>query len=133
MLTCTGRETETKIRIKLKPSLTVGRVVLIKDYLKRNAQWRIGRIEGRVIGKDGVTRGYKVRTSNGNLLERPVQLMADLEVGGEREKSRETHQETKLNPMAPEFQPQRPSRKAKETARNRLVGIGLNDQESQDD
>ena len=92
----------------------MGRVVLIKDYLKRNAQWRIGRIEGRVIGKDGVTRGYKVRTPNGNLLERPVKLVADLEVGSERERSTETHQETKLNPMAPEFQPQRLSREAKD-------------------
>ena len=54
--------------------------------------------------KNGVTRGYKVGISNGNLPERPVQLVADLEVGGEQESSTETHQETKLNPMAPEFQ-----------------------------
>ena len=45
-------------RTKMKPSF-VGRVLLIKDYLKRKAQWRFGRIEERVIGKDGVTRGYK--------------------------------------------------------------------------
>ena len=62
-----------------------------------------------------------------------MQFAADLEVGGEQEKSTETNQETKLNPMVPEFQPQRPSREAKETAKNRLVGIGLNEQESQDD
>ena len=53
-----------------------------------------------------------------------MQLAADLDVGGEREKLKETNQETKPNPMAPEFQSQRPSREAKETAKNRLVGIG---------
>jgi hypothetical protein len=51
--------------------LETGRDVLIKDSLKRSAKWRIGRIEGTVIGKDGVVRGYKVRTGNGYLVERP--------------------------------------------------------------
>ena len=65
--------------------LKVGRVVLIKDTLKSETQWRIGCIEGKMIGNDGVVQGYKVRTSNGYLLERPVQLIEDLEVVGESE------------------------------------------------
>ena len=69
-------QTETKLKVGL----------LIKVYLKREAQWGIERIEGRFIGEDGVTRGYKVLAANGNLLVRPVQLVADLEVGGKREK-----------------------------------------------
>ena len=125
------KQKPTPDQTEAKPK--VGRVVFIKYYPKRNAHWRIGRIERRVIGKDGVTRGYKVRTSNGNLLQVRVQILADLKVGGEREKSTETNQETKLNPMVPEFQPQRPSREAKETAKNRLVGIALDQHESQDD
>ena len=95
---------------------------MIEDTLKRKAQWRIARIEGEVVGKDGVVRGYKVRTPNGYLLERPVQLVVDLEVGGEHEKTMEKHKATKLNPKAPEFKPQRPTRKSK-------VGLGLNEQE----
>ena len=96
--------------------------------LKRKAQWRIGWIEGKVVGKDGVIRGYKVRTSNGYLLEWPVQLIADLEVGGESENTIKK-KASKLNPMAPELKPQRPSRRSKETAKNRLIGLGLNEQE----
>lgn len=109
--------------------LKEGRVVLIKDTLKRETQWRIGRIGGKVIGKDGVVRGYKVRTPNGYLLERPVQLIADLEVGGESGSITTENKVTKLNPGATEFKPQRPSRRSKETAKDRLVGLGLNEQE----
>lgn len=115
------RRTETKLK--------VGRVVLIKDTLKRKAQWRIGRIEGEIVGRDGIVRGYKVRTPNGYLLERPVQLIADLEIGGEKEKATEVNKKSKLNPSVPEFYPQRPTRAAKEAAKNRLVGLGLNEQE----
>lgn len=83
----------------------MARVILIKDSLKRKAQWRIGRIEGNVVGKGGVIRGYKVRTPNRYLLERPVQLIADLEVGGESKNTTEKNKTKKLNPMAPEFKP----------------------------
>ena len=44
---------------RTEAKLKVDRVVLIKDSLKRNAQWRIGRIEGKVVGKDGVIRGTR--------------------------------------------------------------------------
>ena len=109
--------------------LKAGRVVLIKDTLKRETQWRIGRIEGKVIRKDGVVRGYKVRTPDGYLLERPVQLIADLEVGGDSESTTTENKVTELNPGATEFKPQRPSRKSKEAAKDKLVGLGLNEQE----
>jgi hypothetical protein len=41
--------------------------VLIKDSLKRSAKWRIGRIEGTVIGKDGVVGGTKYELGMGIL------------------------------------------------------------------
>lgn len=37
-----------------------GSLVLIKDTTKNRANWRIGRIVDSIIGKDGVTRGYKI-------------------------------------------------------------------------
>lgn len=109
--------------------LETGRVVLIKDSLKNSAQWRIGRIEGKIFGKDGVVRGYKVRTGNGYLVERPAQLVADLEIGGESTNTNTCRKATKLNPDAKEFLPRVTVRKAKETARNRMVGIALNELE----
>ena len=107
----------------------MGRVVLIEDTLKRETHWRIGRVEGKVIGKDGVVRGYKVRTPNGYLRERPVQLITDLEIGGESKSTTTENKVTKPNPGATEFKPQRPSRKSKEAAKDRLVGLGVNEQE----
>ena len=60
-----------------------GSLVLIKDMTKNRANWRIGRIVDSIIGKDGVTRGYKIRTGKGYVVERPLQLIADLEISGD--------------------------------------------------
>ena len=110
--------------------LETGRIVLIKDSLKNKGKWRIGRVEQKIVGKDGVIRGYKIRTSSGYLVERPVQLIADLEIGGEQTVTETT---VELNPAAHEFTPgQRPKRRAKETAKNRIVGItALNEKEEE--
>ena len=40
----------------------------------------MGHVEQKIVGKDGVIRGYKIRTSSGYLVDRPVQLIADLEI-----------------------------------------------------
>ena len=73
-----------------KPEITKlgdGRVVLIKDSVKVKGMWRLGRVEGSIVGKDGVTRGYQVRTGYGYIVERPLQLIQDLEFGGEHRES----------------------------------------------
>jgi hypothetical protein len=64
-------------------------------------------------------------------VERPAQLVADLEIGGDRPATttKEKRDTRKLNPEVKEFQPRRAERKAKETARNRVVGIALNELE----
>ena len=36
--------------------LETGRIVLIKDSLKNKGKWRIGRVEHKIVGKDGVMR-----------------------------------------------------------------------------
>ena len=56
--------------------------MLIKDSMKHRANWRIGCIVAEIIGTDRVTRGYKIRTSNGYVVERPLQLVCNFEIGG---------------------------------------------------
>ena len=120
--------------IPTEAGLPNGRVVLIKDSLKTKGEWRVGRIEGQVIGKDGVIRGYKIRTGNGYTVERPVQHISDLEIGGEAVTVNERQQKPILNPKAKEFVPQRRSTRAsKEAAVNRIVGLHLNDEENEEE
>lgn len=81
-----------------------------------------------MIGGIPCIQGWK---TNCCLLERPIQLIADLEVDGESENTTEKNKVSKLNPMAQEFKPYRPSRRSKETAKNRIVGLGPNEQEEE--
>ena len=60
-----------------------GAVVLLKGETKQRAQWKLGRVQGKVTGKDGVVRGLKLKLGSGYVVERPLQLVCDLEIGGE--------------------------------------------------
>ena len=51
--------------------LKKGSLVLIKDTTKNKANWKVGRITNPIVGKDGVTRGYKILTGSGYVIERP--------------------------------------------------------------
>ena len=64
---------------KQQPGIGVGDVVLIEDDGKKRNNWRLGRIEDIVTGKDGVIRGANVRTANGKI-GRPLQKIYPLEV-----------------------------------------------------
>ncbi len=106
-------------------SLDIGTVVLIKDSLTGKAKWKTGRVVEKVIGKDGVTRGYKVKIGNGNVVERPVQLVSDLEIGGQTE-----NKSAELKANAPAFEPQRvSSRQAKTAAIDRIYGVSIEEDE----
>ena len=59
-----------------------GANVLLKDSSSRE-HWKIGRIIDKIVGKDGVTRGYKILTGNRYIVERPLLLVCDCEIGGE--------------------------------------------------
>ena len=64
----------------------------------------------KIIGKDRVVRGMKLRQGNGYIVERPLQLVCNLETGGE-------NPDYKLNPEAELFVPRvRPSRRTKQIA-----------------
>ena len=83
--------------------------------MKGKAQWRLGRIIGSITGKDGTVRGLKIKLGNGHV-ERPLQLVCDLEVVGEDQVTR------KINPKPEEFVPRKlPSRKTKEVAKGRIA------------
>ena len=97
----------------------VGAVVLLKEDTKNKAYWELGRVMGNICGKDKVVRGLKVELGNGHILERPLQLLCNLEIGGE-------DQAIKMNPLAEEFVPQeRASRRAKLAALNQIKGVAL--------
>ena len=97
----------------------IGKVVLSKEDIKNRALWIIGRVMGKISGKDGVTRGLKIKLGNGYIVERPLQLVCDLEVGGENCAAK-----VKLNPKAQEFKPrERLLRKARDNARNQMAAV----------
>ena len=70
----------------------------------------------KITGKDGTVRGLKLKQGNGYMVERPLQLVCDLEVGGEDTK-------WKPNLEAEVFVPKGPSRRAKEVANNLFRNI----------
>ena len=84
--------------------------------------------------KDGVTRGYKLLTGNGYVVERPLQLLCDLEISGTSDDSRSSVEDAEhsgdiIETGANQRRPQRPEREARRTAVNRLVGVVANENE----
>ena len=116
---------------------TKGSVVLITDNSKLKSVWKMGRIEDEIKGKDGTVRGYKIKTGNGYIVERPLQLICDLEIGGKPSSqgneeegdnhtdSRETNTNERRRVGAP--------RLSRINARNRIARIYREEQENEDD
>ena len=52
-----------------------GSVVLLKREAKDKALWKFGRVVDKTIGKDGVFHGLKLRSGEGYVVKRPLQLM----------------------------------------------------------
>ena len=108
-----------------------GSVVLITDsYSNMKPKWEIGKVVSFIRGKDEVVRGFKIKVGSGYTVERPLQLVRDLEIGS-------ANPETTSEPSEPNPSPNddananeaRPKRQAKQTASDRLTGIFLNEQE----
>ena len=103
----------------------IGAVVLLKSDAKDKALWKLGRVVSKITGKDGTVRGLKLKQGNGYIVERPLQLVCDLEVGGEDTK-------WKPNPETEVFVPRvGPNRRAKEIANNLFRNIA--EQEFEDE
>lgn len=68
----------------------------------------------KITGKDGTVRGLKIKQGNEFIIQRPLQLVCDLEIGGEDPK-------WKPNPDEEVFVPRVvPERRAKHIAKDRL-------------
>ncbi len=63
----------------------VGDVVLIKEDNVKRSQWKMGRVEDLIKGRDGIVRGAKVRTmtrGKPQFMNRPLQKLFPFEVNG---------------------------------------------------
>ena len=97
--------------------------------MKVKGKWKLGRIESRIVGNDGVIRGYKLHTGNGYVIERQIQLIQDFDIDGEETKDDEGKRQ--LNPTANEVVSKR--RMAKDEARSRMTGLQLNEDEEEEE
>ena len=94
----------------------IGAVVLLKDDTMYKALWKLGQVVSKISGKDGIVRGLKLKQGNGCVVERPLQLVCDLEVGGEDPHWKPNRE---VEPFVPRVQPSRASRQiAKDWIRN---------------
>ena len=112
----------------------IGAVVMITDNSKIKQNWRIGRIIGNIVGKDGVIRGYRLKTGRGFVVERPLQLVCDLEIGSvpDREPAQsEPEVESDRGPVEiGDIGTQRLApRRAKLEGRDRINGVSLSEEE----
>ena len=103
-----------------------GSIVLITDNSKIKSKWRIGRVVEVIRGRDGVIGGYKIKTGTGYIIERPLQLVCDLEISGS---TGEPVIKDKVDNSGDADSRERPSRKAKTAAIDKMVGVTLNEQE----
>ena len=91
-------------------------MVVIKSDERNRAQWKLGIVEELIIGRDGVTRGAKLRSGK-SVLERPIQHLYPLELSCDN---------SVQNPPVPlniEAQVFKPRRDAAEAARLRMQQI----------
>ena len=103
-------------------------IVLIADDNNPKSKWNLGKIVDVIIGRDGVIQGYKIRNNKGYTIERPLQLIRDLEIktasNDVDRASTETNQHAKADERITY------ERKAKMEARDRIIDVNLqNDNE----
>ena len=110
-----------------------GSVVLITDsHSNMKPKWEMGKVVSLIRGRDKVVRGFKIKVGSGYTVERPLQLVRDLEISGaEPETTTEPSEPDPTSNDDPEPRETRPTRQAKREASDRLTGIFLNEHEDQ--
>ncbi|CAB3991800.1 Hypothetical predicted protein [Paramuricea clavata] len=100
-------------------------------------KWQVGRIVDTIQVKDGVLRGYQIKTGTGYVVERPIQLICDLEIkvckDNEPSKKRD-HIENEMvadqsQDVESKKRPQRKAKSEKSAAINMIKGVSLNELE----
>ena len=91
--------------------------MLLKSEGKDKALWKLGRVVSKITGKDGTVRGLKLKQGTGYIVERPLQLVCDLEVGGEEIK-------WKPSPEAEVFVPRVGPNRSEEPKRLQIIFSG---------
>ena len=122
------KEREKTCTQKQKKMPAIGSLVILVEDTKNRGTWKTGIIQQEVHGKDGVFRRYKIKTGNGYIIERPLQMVCNLEF---ENKDNKVVKHT-LNPDAEEYVPTTyvgPIRKDKDTALNCIVGISMEEEE----
>ena len=95
----------------------IGAVVLLKGDTKDKALRKLGRVVSKISCQDGIVRGLKLKQGNGYVVDRPLQPVCDLEIGGE-----DPH--WKPNPEAEPFVPRvQPGRASKQIAKDWIRNI----------
>ena len=75
------RDQRNKVRPQEVP--IPGSVVLITDHLSGNGfkpTWTLAKVLSHVKGKDGVVRGLELKSTSGYTVQRPLELIRDLEI-----------------------------------------------------
>lgn len=95
-------------------------VVIVKSEERNRGKWRLGVVEHLITGRDGVTRGAKLRTGKS-----VIQFLYPLELSCDR--TIPEPQQNLLDPEATEF---RPKRKAAIAAKRQIREIAELEQNS---
>ena len=109
-----------------------GSVVLLTDALdQRKPEWKLGKVIETICGRDNVIRGLRLKLGNGYTVERPIQLVRDLEISSST--SDTTNQQDNADALDQTNNnvkiSSRPQRKTKSAAQDRMTGIFLNEHE----
>ena len=99
----------------------------------------MGQIEDDIKGKNGIFRGYKIKTRNGYTGRRLLQLICDLEIGGSCKTSSQGNEMERDNNHIDSSETDAKERRigasrlSKINARNRIAGIYKEEEENEDD
>ena len=112
----------------------IGEVVLNTEGLDGlKPQWNLSRVMGHITGKDGIVRGLKLKNKTGYNIERPLQLVRNLELtehGNVPEPSTELKESEEAEDSIKGLENTgRPRRKAAEAARDYLIAHEANERE----
>ena len=118
-----------RINVGKSTEISVGNIMLIKGEEKNRGLWKMGVVEKLIQGRDGVTRGAKLRTGKGTI-ERPIQHLYPMELRLSTENRKKDGCKRSLNPAVKEFKP-RQQRAAKREACRRINELALYDSEEE--